>query len=299
MNQVLFIAVLVLSCLLLTYLFLQLRVLVLPAYRRMARNEKVKEYGQNYKIGDRLDAWVKSVVPPLLYRKAELYLSRNGQSREWTVTKLIRSVVVASLSGLLVLFLLTLMYYSIPDANPGVLVMAILALPLYVAFPFLLFNSDRSDYLSKIIFQTPEFLDILHAELVRGSGSIDGAISEAASVMDGELRYVLLQASKFARNNPGNIEGLCTEIENHVNHPLYNRISLMLKQFHLTGRADSNIRALQDSCRNEVEKVHRQRTRLQTMMITIVALGVIANLALLIGVPMISKILNIEFLPGY
>ncbi len=296
MNLVLLFLIVLVSLILLIAVFDRLRSWMLPAYRRMNRNERIEEHGEQYQIGQRIDQWVRSIVPPHLYHKAEMYLSRNGQSSEWTVTKLIRSIVVASISGLLVCGLLILIYFSVPGVNPILILLALMMPPLYTMFPFLLFKSERKDFLARIMYQTAEFLDILEDELVRGSGSIEIALNTASAEMEGELRAILRKATKFLLKNPGNLEGTCKIIEEHIADPLYDQITLMMRQYHITGKAKSSLESLKKTCRKELERVHRQQTRDKSLMITVVSLGVIANLALLIGVPMLSR-LTTQFLP--
>jgi len=269
------------------------RGLFLPGIRRMAKNERKKD--QLPPMGSRLETWVKSSLPAKTYENIELFLARNGQGSEWTVGKFARNLIGATLLGIVVCFLLILIYFTMDNANPLLIIIGLLSLVLYPLFPIFMFRAGRSDFLAKIILQTPEFLDILDAELVRGSGNIETAIFDAAHDMEGELKVLLRKVQRLLQKEPGNLDGMCKMIENHVAHPLYDQITLMFRQYNITGKAKSNIESLQKTCRIEIQGLHRSQTRQKTTLISVVAIGIIGNLAILVLLPIVGRMMDFQY----
>jgi len=271
---------------------------MLPGARRLRKNDQKKETAEIEaadSVEDGLDRWVRIILSPAMYKRIELFLSQNGQSYEWTVPKAIRNIVVSVFIGFFFSGLLTLMYFSAPNASIGLIAIAVITLPFYPIMPILIFKSGRKDFVTKIIYETPELLDILEAELVRGSGNVEIALERAQRDLEGVLRNVMKSAYTYLLKSKYDYAGTYDLIEKQINVPLYDQVCKTLKQYHLTGKAQKSLGAIQRSCRTEIKRTIRQQTMQKNLLITVVAMGILVNLLLLIGVPLLSHMMNVQF----
>lgn len=298
MNGYLYYILICIGLLIAYYTFLYIRSELLPGARRLRKERDGRETGVDDTIALRIDLWVKTIVKKEIYDWLFIYLSKNGQSHDWTVPKAIRNIVVSLFIGIFFSGFFTLIYFTVPDANIGLLLLAIITLPMYPAMPLLLFKSRRNDFVAKIIYQTPELLDILEAELVRGSGNMETALERAQEDLDGELRMIMRHAYQHLQINRGDYDGACTIIEQTISIPLYDQVTQLLKQYRMTGRAKRNIDTLQKSCRVLINTTIRKQTQQKNLLITIVTIGILINLAILIGVPILYYMLNTQFFPA-
>ncbi|MGN7457455.1 hypothetical protein ACTHPH_21810 [Paenibacillus pasadenensis] len=269
-----------------------IRAAFLPAARRMRR--ELREPTRNEFEVAGIDGFVQRILPAGWYGRLESYLIRNGQSYDWSPGKAIRNLAVSTLIGLAFSFFMVLSYFTFPERHVSFILIAILMLPVFPLLPILNFRMGRQDFVTRIIYQTPEFLDILETDLVHGTGNVETALTRARRELDGALQGVIEKAYLHLQHVPGDYPGAGEIIRKHIQVPLYDQMTHILSQYQLTGRAKRNIETLQRSCRVEIAGVIKKQTQKKNLLLTIVTMGLLVNLILLIGVPILFYMLDVQ-----
>lgn len=273
------------------YLLTYLRLAFLPGRKQL--NEKRKRYdikGGNASLGDLVAHLTQVIIPKALYTRIETFIYQTGQFNEWTVPKVIRAIIVSFLFSLTGVVLILILYASVKSWF--LLIFAFLIAVIVPFYPLIIFRLERSEYIKRILFQTPEMLDIFESELVHGSGSIEMALKACVTELDGDLKRIMMDAYReIQKSNRGLHHGLKI-IKDRVSHKIYDQFILMIEQYMLVGRASKMIDNLQSSLRIEINKIIKEETTKKNIMVLLVAIGIIVNLAILTCVPIFVQIVS-------
>ncbi|KZE78175.1 hypothetical protein AV654_19560 [Paenibacillus elgii] len=293
MKDILYIAIVVMVVLLVWMAIQSLREALLPGFRRFQRRSQGKDDQSSLSLSERYEHWLKKNLPESAYKWIENLLYQTGQSYNWTVGKAVRSITVSFLIGFLFFFFDLLLFLAANSPNRYLLlVVGFLVLVTAPWIPIIKFKSERRDFVSRIIYQTPQYIDILESELVYGQGSIESSFEAAKNELDGELKLIMDEAHKHVlveRSVRGALDDI---IKTRINHKLYDQIVVALHQYSVTNKAEKMMKSLHMSAKTAVNETIRKQTSQKNLTITVVSIGILINLTLLVGVPLLLNMLG-------
>lgn len=289
MKQIIFSILVVLVLVLFSFVIKYVHHLILPGRWRLKYKRNIID--KNLLPWDeKMELVIRRVLPEQFRNWLKNKLYQTGQSYEWTVDKAIRMIFIGFLVGAAASLFNIFAFLS--TLNFVLLLNAVVAIIIGPLLPLLIFQSERSDFIARIIYQTPEFLDILETELVRGTGDIAIALQSAKDVLTGELRLILEESFFLIEEKNGGINNGLELIKTRINHPIYDQIIDALKQYQNTGKAKKILEILHDSIKEEVEEITKKQTSKKNIYLSIAAVGLLINLGILVGVPLLLTIID-------
>ncbi|MFT9494229.1 MULTISPECIES: hypothetical protein [Bacillota] len=260
----------------------------LPGMKRFRKNYR-KQIGLPVTYKDKSNKLIKNLVPKNIYDKLNDLLYQTGQiSDDWTVEKLIKNMAFMVFFGIVLSFV----FLSLSDFHPGMILISFVLVLCLPFGPIIIFYSKRNEYLSRMLYAAPDFIDVLEKEMVNGTGNPFKALEMAEKELIGELKIVLQGMNKALEKDKGNLNGAIHLLKRRVNHQLFDQIQLVITTGYDSGRYMKMFTSLHKSSKSAIEEVVRKQTARKNLLLACVGIGLVLNFSLLFLVPFVLDILG-------
>lgn len=286
MKDIILIFLIILTTILGLLIYNKIYVLNLPGVKRLDKYHKEFNPSLSYKF--KFVTKLKEIIPSNTYQRIEDWLYLTGQISTWNVSKLLAFELVSLIAGIITsLFLLT-----VSGFHPLAFILAFVLIIGMPAIPLLSFYLERNKFLTRTLYQAPEFIDVLEKELVQGSGNPMEALLRAEEELVGELKLIVKDINKYLSRNAGDFRQALHLLKRRVNHPIFDQIELVIVTGYDTGRMQKMFSTLHKNCKDAIEEIIKKETTKKNLIIACVTMGLLVNFFLLFGIPFLLDILD-------
>lgn len=292
----------VLACIIILFLiifYILVRYLVIANYPAFRRLKKIKIKDDSFTplsnnvshfVFKLMDGKVRDKLLEKLYQCGYLY---DGGTIEGFITLVISFVIIGVITFLLFLIL------SITFHTLFLSICGLFLLFMSVGFPFLVLMLNRSDYINNLVFQSPNFISNLEDEMVWGSGDILKALEIAEEESTSYLNHLIHDINVSARKDNLSISQILKMLDYRVNDKLFYQISLTLEIGHDTGRIEQMFQSLHQTAHYMIEEKIQQQTQKKSLMMTVVAAGIVLNFSILFGTAFLAMMQGIHLFSSF
>ncbi|MEK5394009.1 hypothetical protein NSQ59_27295 [Margalitia sp. FSL K6-0131] len=266
----------------------QIYVQGLPGIKRIRKNTAINE-NRAFSIKDKWYNFIKKMFPESMYKKFENLLYQTGRHKEsWTVEQVINYMLLILIS----MCLITVIFIKIAQNNP---IMIVISIILTIMSPFMLIIltfMKRKEYIQRILYETPELIDVLEKEMVNGSGNPFHALEKAAEETTGDLKIILVDVNKELEKDKGNLIKGLQLLKTRINHSIYDQISMALSSGYDSGKYQKMFTLLHNNTRTITTEMIKKQTAEKNVLLACFSLGLLINFMMLFSIPILIQMLG-------